>query len=218
MAWLAVERPIVKLYKSSYRLTKRASEIILCLLLMPILAFLFLVIAVFIHLDSPGPIFLTQKRIGKGGRVFSILKFRTRYYSFNGASHRAFVEAFINNKASLPNADEIEEKYFTRVGQFLHKTGLDDLPQLINVFKGEMSFVGPRPIVPREIEAYQTWHTERLAVLPGITGLAQVRGYRNQLLDEVAQYDIEYIEKQSPWLDLKILWWAITSVVFNEKK
>lgn len=217
MTWLAIERPIAKLYKSSYRMTKRAIEIIFCLLMMPILTFLVLVIAVFIHLDSPGPVFLTQKRIGKGGRSFSILKFRTRYYVFDRASNKAFMEAFVNNKASLPNADEIANRYFTRVGQFLHQTGLDDLPQLINVLKGEMSFVGPRPIVPREIEEQQIWHAERLAVLPGITGLAQVRGHRNLLLDEVAEYDIEYIEKQSPWLDLKILWWAITSV-FNGRK
>jgi len=218
MAWVAIERPIVKLFKSSYRMTKRALEIIFCLLMMPILAFLFLVIAVFILLDSPGPVFLTQKRIGKDGRSFSILKFRTRYYTFDQTSQKAFMEAFINDKAGLQNVNELENRYSTRVGRFLRKTGLDDLPQLINVFKGEMSFVGPRPIVPREIEAYQTWTPERLAVLPGITGLAQVQGYKNLLLDEVAQYDIEYVQKQSPWLDLKILWWTINSVVFNEKK
>jgi lipopolysaccharide/colanic/teichoic acid biosynthesis glycosyltransferase len=92
---------------------------------------------------------------------------------------------------------------------------LDELPQLINIFRGEMSLVGPRPNVPWEVEEYKGWHQERLEVLPGITGLAQVRGRSGIVFDEIVQYDIEYIEKQSLGLDLKILWWTFASVLMG---
>ena len=219
MTWLAVDRPIVKLYRSFYRTTKRVTEFIFCLLMMPILVLLAVIIGVAIHLDSPGPVFLIQRRIGKGGQFFNIIKFRTKHYEFGRESHQAFMEAFVDDNGNINSENEsLNKDSITHVGHFLRNTGLDELPQFLNVFKGEMSFIGPRPIVPREIEAYQEWHKERLALLPGITGLAQVRGHNGLVVDEIAQYDIEYIEKQSPWLDVKILWWAITSVIFNGRK
>jgi lipopolysaccharide/colanic/teichoic acid biosynthesis glycosyltransferase len=95
----------------------------------------------------------------------------------------------------------------------LRKSSLDELPQIVNVFKGEMSLVGPRPNVPWEVANYQAWHNKRLAVLPGITGLAQVRGRSCNSFDRIVQYDIEYIEKQSLLMDLKILWWTIPCVL-----
>ena len=98
----------------------------------------------------------------------------------------------------------------------MRKTSLDELPQLINVFKGEMSFVGPRPNVPWEVEEYRGWHKERFEVLPGITGLAQVRGRSGIPFDEIVQYDIEYIRKQSLMLDLQVLWWTVSSVLFGD--
>jgi lipopolysaccharide/colanic/teichoic acid biosynthesis glycosyltransferase len=217
MTWLAVDRPLEKLYRLFYRTIKRILEITFCLLLLPVLTLLILVIAVAIHLDSPGPVFLVQRRIGKGGRYFNIFKFRTRCYGFDQQAQQAFMEAFIDgNKNS--KVESLNNNYITPVGHFLISTGLDELPQLFNVLKGEMSFIGPRPIVPRELEAYQKWHEDRLAVLPGITGLAQIRGHSGLLVDEITQHDIEYIEKQGFWLDLRILWRAVTAVPSIAKK
>jgi lipopolysaccharide/colanic/teichoic acid biosynthesis glycosyltransferase len=103
----------------------------------------------------------------------------------------------------------------TRVGRFLRKISLDELPQVINVLKGEMSLVGPRPNVPWEVEEYQPWHYQRLAALPGITGLAQVKGRSSISFDRIVKYDIEYIEKQSPMWDFKILWWTLSTVLLG---
>jgi lipopolysaccharide/colanic/teichoic acid biosynthesis glycosyltransferase len=186
----------------------------------PFLVPLALFIALMIRLNSPGPILFAQERIGKGGRLFKMFKFRTMYQDVDRDSHRAFMKAFINGQTTVKDGHQVfkpfDRSHLTRVGRLLRKTSLDELPQLINVFRGEMSLVGPRPNVPWEVEEYKGWHKERLEVLPGITGLAQVRGRSGILFDEIVQYDIEYIESQSLWLDLKILWWTVASVVFGK--
>lgn len=132
----------------------------------------------------------------------------------------AFVKAF------LRKPDQREESYkifkpfqaseVTRVGRILRKTSLDELPQILNVLKGEMSVIGPRPNVLYEVEAYQPWHYERLEALPGITGLAQVRGRSSISFDSIARYDIEYAHNLSLWLDLKILWWTVITVFLGK--
>jgi lipopolysaccharide/colanic/teichoic acid biosynthesis glycosyltransferase len=220
MTWLVIERPGVKLYKPYYRTIKRVLEIILCLLLAPFLVPLFLAIAVAIKLGSPGPIFFVQERIGKGGRSFKMIKFRTMHHNLDTSAHRAFMKAFVNGQIQEDNGKTVfkpfEQNQVTRVGRLLRKTSLDELPQLINVFKGEMGLVGPRPNVPWEVEEYRAAHQERLEVLPGITGLAQVRGRSGITFDEIVQYDIEYIEKHCLTLDLKILWWTFASVLFGK--
>jgi lipopolysaccharide/colanic/teichoic acid biosynthesis glycosyltransferase len=110
----------------------------------------------------------------------------------------------------------IRASQVTRVGRILRKTSLDELPQIFNVLKGDMSLVGPRPNVPCEVDAYRSWHHERLEVLPGITGLAQVWGRSGISFDRIVRYDIAYVENQSPALDLKILWWTVLSAVAGE--
>ncbi len=132
----------------------------------------------------------------------------------------AFVKAF------LSKSEQKEEPYrtfkpfqpseVTRVGRILRKTSLDELPQILNVLKGEMSVIGPRPNVLYEVEAYQPWHYERLEALPGITGLAQVRGRSSISFDSIARYDIEYAHNLSLWLDLKILWWTVSAVFLGK--
>jgi lipopolysaccharide/colanic/teichoic acid biosynthesis glycosyltransferase len=107
----------------------------------------------------------------------------------------------------------VTEDQIIRVGRFLRRTSLDEIPQLINVLRGEMSIVGPRPNVPWEVEEYSPWHYERLEVLPGITGLAQVNGRSSLNFNTLVRYDIHYIEKQSLSLDLKIIWWTLMSVI-----
>lgn len=220
MSWVILERPGVKLYKPYYRTIKRCIEVSLCLLLAPFLVTLAIIIAILIRLDSTGPIFFVQERVGKGGRVFKIIKFRTMYHGLDKASHQLFMKAFVNG-----TAQELEElKVFkpfrsedvTLIGRILRKTSLDELPQLINVFRGEMSLIGPRPNVLWEVEEYLGWHKERLEVLPGITGLAQVRGRSGLTFNRIVEYDIEYVEKQSLIMDLKIVWWTVASVLFGK--
>jgi lipopolysaccharide/colanic/teichoic acid biosynthesis glycosyltransferase len=133
----------------------------------------------------------------------------------NGHSdHIAFAKIFVNfqlnNSENSKTYKPVQVSQITRVGRILRKTSLDELPQIFNVLKGEMSLVGPRPNVPWEVEEYKPWHYERLEVLPGITGLAQVRGRSGISFDDIVTYDIEYIEKQSLALDLKILWWTLS--------
>jgi lipopolysaccharide/colanic/teichoic acid biosynthesis glycosyltransferase len=132
----------------------------------------------------------------------------------------AFTKAFVNpqfgNNGNGKVYKPVQNSQVTRVGHILRKTSLDELPQIFNVLKGEMSLVGPRPNVPWEVEEYKLWHYERLEVLPGITGLAQVRGRSGISFDSIVKYDIEYIEKQSLALDLKILWWTVLTVLLRE--
>jgi lipopolysaccharide/colanic/teichoic acid biosynthesis glycosyltransferase len=196
-------------------------DVALCLLALPLALPLLAICALVIHLDSPGPIFFVQERIGKGGRRFRLFKFRTMSHDLDDSSHRDFMKAFVNGRIS---DDEdggaiykpVQSSQVTRVGRILRKTSLDELPQLINVLRGKMSLVGPRPNVLWEFEEYKGWHNERLEVLPGITGLAQVRGRSGISFDSIVKYDIEYIERQSPTLDLKILWWTASSVIFGK--
>ena len=220
MTWLIIERPGVKLYKPYYRTSKRALELTFCLLMAPFIVPLTLIIAAIIRLNSAGPVFFTQQRIGKGGRSFKMIKFRTMYHDIDRTTHQTFMRAFVNGKVEAKDGRQVfkpfDSDHVTPIGRILRKTSLDELPQLINVFRGEMSLIGPRPNVHYEVEAYKGWHKERLEVLPGITGLAQVRGRSGIRFDQIVQYDIEYIEKQSLWLDLKILWWTVASVLFGQ--
>ncbi len=140
----------------------------------------------------------------------------------NGNRHGAFARAFAlpkpgnngngNGKVYKP----IQASQVTRIGRILRKTSLDELPQIFNVLKGEMSLVGPRPNVPWEVDEYRPWHYERLEVLPGITGLAQVRGRSGISFDSIVQYDIEYVEQQSLGMDLRILWRTVSTVLFGK--
>ncbi len=219
MTWLVIERRGVKLYKPYYQTTKRIVETLLCLAAIPFLLPIGLIIALAIRLDSPGPVFFVQERVGKGGRLFKMIKFRTMHYKIDDSSHRLFMQQYVSGQISANGSQKVFKPFraeqVTRVGRLLRKTSLDELPQLINVLKGEMSLVGPRPNVRWEVEAYHGWHIERLEVLPGITGLAQVRGRSGITFDQIVRYDVEYIEQQSLKLDLLILWWTFASVLFG---
>jgi lipopolysaccharide/colanic/teichoic acid biosynthesis glycosyltransferase len=129
---------------------------------------------------------------------------------------KAYINGDLDRKAGGTKPDlhkPFRETQVTRVGRILRKTSLDELPQVFNVLRGEMGLVGPRPNVPWEVEAYLVWHIERLECLPGITGLAQVRGRSGLTWDQMARYDIAYLRNKSLWLDLKILWWTVASTV-----
>ena len=220
MDLVIINQPRVFLYRKGYQIAKRVMDLALCLLAMPLVLPLLALCVLAIRIDSLGPVLFVQERIGKGGRRFRMYKFRTMQHNLDDSHHRDFLKAFVNGRVG---GDEnggalykpFQASQITRVGRILRKTSLDELPQLINVLRGEMSLVGPRPNVPWEFEEYRGWHKERLEILPGITGLAQVRGRSGITFDSIVKYDIEYIEKQSLAMDLKVLWWTAISVLFG---
>ncbi len=221
MDLMIINQPRVFPYRKGYQIAKRAMDVALSLLAMPLALPLLVICVLAIRLDSPGPVLFVQERIGKGGRRFRMYKFRTMQHKLDDSHHRDFMKAFVNGQISANENGRaiykpVQDSQVTRVGRILRKISLDELPQLINVLNGEMSLVGPRPNVSWEVEAYRGWHQERLEVLPGITGLAQVRGRSGITFDSIVKYDIEYIERRSLALDLKILWWTLISVFLGE--
>lgn len=213
-----VSRPYVFPQRTAYRLVKRVMDISIVVLALPLLLPLMALCALAVRLNSPGPVLFVQERAGKGGRRFRMYKFRTMQHNLDNSAHKDFMRAFVNGEIGKNGSGKkiykpFQEAQVTRVGKVLRKTSLDELPQLINVLKGEMSLVGPRPNVPWEVEEYRGWHKERLEVLPGITGLAQVRGRSGISFDSIVKYDIEYVEKQNLLMDLNILGLTVLSVI-----
>ena len=192
----------------SYLLAKRAFDLLVCLASMPVVLPLFLLCALAVRIDSPGPILFSQLRTGQHGTRFRMFKFRTMVQD---AEELKATFAHLN-VLPFPDFKIPDDPRITRVGKFLRKTSLDELPQVINLLKGEMSLVGPRPtsFAP---STYDLWHTERLEVAPGITGLWQVKGRNAMTFDERLRLDIHYIENMSFRLDLKIIWWTVSSVL-----
>lgn len=217
---LAPERTIESPYQHWYPTAKRAMDLALCIAILPLAIPVMLMISMLILIDSGGPIFFVQERVGRNRRVFRMYKFRTLKPGYDARLGREFMQAFVRGQTGLADGDggrriykPIGQSQVTRVGRVLRRTSLDELPQIFNVLRGEMSLVGPRPYIPWEVEAFRDWHYERLKVLPGITGLAQVRGRSGISFDEIVRHDIEYIRKQSLKLDLRILGWTLLSVL-----
>lgn len=182
---------------------------------------LFLVIALAVKATSRGPVFFRQERLGLNGRPFSFLKFRSMYTDSDSGAHRAYITRYIHdqkNAAVEPGVFKLTgDARVTPIGQFLRRTSLDELPQFINVLKGEMSLVGPRPPIPYECELYDIWHRTRLlSCKPGITGLWQVTGRSRTTFDEMVRMDLRYIRERSLGLDLKILFMT-PKAVFSGK-
>ena len=218
MDLIVINQPRVFPRRTLYQRSKRIIDIVLCLLILPLALPLMILSAAAIYIESHGSVLFIQKRIGKGGRIFNLYKFRTMTTNPDHTKNNAFMKAYV--RGEVQNGDNGKKTYkpdqdqhILNVGRILRKTSLDEFPQFINVLKGEMSIVGPRPNVPWEVEEYRNWHHERLEVLPGITGLAQVRGRSGLDFNSLVRNDIEYIEKQSLALDLKILWWTLTTVI-----
>lgn len=216
-----VRHPKTIRYGLPYHFMKRALDLFIILLAFPFVLPLMALVALLVRLDSSGPALFKQDRVGKDGRIFRIYKFRTMQHNLDDSYHRAFMKAFVKGEMGQGNGDKVVYKPFsksqvTRIGRILRKTSLDELPQLFNVLKGEMSLVGPRPNVVYEVEAYKNWHMERLSVLPGLTGLAQVNGRSSISFDDITRYDIEYARNQNLWMDVQILWKTFASVVAKE--
>jgi len=196
-----------------FRIMKRAMDIAGSLLALILLSPAFLIIAAAIKTTSEGPIFFRQRRMGQHGKSFIFLKFRSMFVNNDAGVHREYVQQLIAGKAAKHcdgNGDGVykltKDPRITRVGAFLRKTSLDEIPQFFNVLIGEMSLVGPRPPVPYEVEAYDIWHRRRLLeAKPGITGLWQVCGRSRVKFDDMVRLDLQYARTWSPWMDVKIL-------------
>jgi len=195
------------------RAMKRGTDICGSLLLLIVLSPVFFAIAAAIKLTSRGPVLFRQQRIGEHGKAFTFLKFRSMYVNNDASQHKEYVRKLIAGQADQQTNAEGEgifkltnDPRITPVGNFLRRTSLDELPQFLNVLRGDMSLVGPRPPEPYEVETYATWHRRRvLEAKPGITGLWQVQGRSRVGFDEMVRLDLRYARNCSPWLDLKIL-------------
>jgi lipopolysaccharide/colanic/teichoic acid biosynthesis glycosyltransferase len=203
-----------------YHAGKRAFDVTLSLLALVLLSPVCALVAGLIKLDSAGPVFFRQTRLGLGGKPFTFYKFRTMQHNCDNNVHQNYVQALIRNEVTdnagaAPDGGYklVKDSRITRVGTILRKTSLDEIPQLFNVLKGEMSLVGPRPPLPYEVEVYQDWHKKRLDVIPGITGLWQVQGRSRVSFDEMVRMDLDYAAQSSLWLDLKIIVLTIPAVL-----
>jgi len=200
--------------RKTFRLVKRMMDVLGSLLALVLFSPIFVCAALAVKVTSKGPIFFRQCRIGQHGNSFVFLKFRSMYVNNDASVHKEYVQRLIAGKADKHPSDGngqgvyklTKDSRITRVGAFLRKTSLDELPQFINVLKGEMSLVGPRPPVPYEVEAYDIWHRRRLLeAKPGITGLWQVSGRSRVTFDDMVRLDLHYARTWSPWTDIKIL-------------
>ena len=192
--------------------TKRVMDVLLASLFMGVFCVPILFISFLIRLTSPGPILYGHQRMGFGGRPFSFLKFRTMVQNADDLLH----ELKAKSDRGGPVFKMKKDPRITAIGRYLRRYSIDELPQLINVLKGEMSLVGPRPQVLWETESYSEWARKRLNVLPGITGLWQVSGRAELTFEEMIEMDIYYIEHWSPGLDIKILLKTIPAVLMGK--
>lgn len=193
-----------------YLLYKRILDVALTLLLLPLLSLFCLAVAVLIRLDTEGPVLFKQKRVGWNGVEFYVYKFRSMYHNVDEAIHRQAMKLYmngeaLNNGASGNSHKLVDDPRVTRVGRFIRKTSIDELPQFINVLRGEMSLVGPRPPIPYEVEDYSMRQRLRLCGKPGLTGFWQVYGRSRVPFAEMVEMDIAYLQRQSIWLDLKLI-------------
>lgn len=200
--------------KTVARIIKRTMDIIGSLMALVLATPILIAVSVLIKLTSKGPVLFRQERVGQGGRRFTFLKFRSMHVANDHTIHKEYVRQFIAGTNGTANGNGKRDTVYkltndpriTGIGRFLRRTSLDELPQFINVLRGDMSLVGPRPPIPYEFETYQIWHRSRLtAVKPGITGLWQVRGRSRTRFDEMVRLDLQYARSWSLWLDVKIL-------------
>ena len=211
-----------------YEPVKRILDIIVASVGLVLFFPLWLLIAIAIKVTSPGPILYVADTVGKDGRIFPFYKFRTMRNDSDEAPHKQYLARFVEKNEPytiIRREDGSEERVYkivndsrvTRIGRILRATGLDEAPQLLNVLKGEMSMVGPRPPRVAEYEHYEDWHKQRLTVMPGITGLYQVTARSVVPFDEVVRIDLEYIRKRSLRLDLRIMLLTPINVIILRK-
>jgi lipopolysaccharide/colanic/teichoic acid biosynthesis glycosyltransferase len=209
-------------FKPAYLRAKRLLDILVTLLLLPLLCVLMVLIALAICLDSPGPIFFRQTRIGQRGKAFTLLKFRSMTVDHDQTLHRAAARQFIQGQQLNPGASNANlyklatDQRITRVGRFIRKTSLDELPQFIHVLRGEMSLVGPRPPLAYEVELYSPDDHLRLCGKPGLTGRWQVYGRSRVPFDTMVQMDLAYLREQSLLRDIHLMLLTIPVILSGQ--
>ena len=220
--------PMVRLFREplsdAQRFIKRLSDLVLAAAAAIVSFPLWVLISILIKLDSKGPILFKQERVGMDGRVFLCFKFRSMCFDSDESLHRVAYQKNIDGHETANAGDDNnpifgkvkDDPRITRIGRWLRRTSIDELPQILNVFRGEMSIVGPRPPIPYEVEEYDIWHRKRLDMKPGITGLWQVSGRNRLTFDEMVRVDLYYIENWSLLLDAKIILLTIPAVVRGE--
>ena len=190
---------------------KRAMDIVCSGMVLVLFSPIFLLTAILIKVVSPGPVFFKQARVGHGGKLFFCWKFRTMKVDADTSVHEQHVRGLIKKQASnfdekpMVKLDSDDDYRIIPFGRILRESALDELPQLINVLRGEMSLVGPRPCITYEAQEYLPWHRERFDAVPGLTGLWQVSGKNKTTFTEMMRFDIAYEKQKSLWLDLKLL-------------
>ena len=212
----AREERAIRTYKM-----KRVFDVIIASLGLLIATPFAAIIALLIKASSPGPVLFKQPRVGKDGKIFTFYKFRSMSVGNDDSRHRQYIKLFIEGKEEELKKLQGGKKLYkmtsddrvTAVGKFLRRTSLDELPQLLNVIKGEMSMVGPRPHLAYEVELYKEWHRRRLEGLPGITGWWQIHGRSRVAFDKAVEMDIWYLERQSLILDIRIMCRTITKAI-----
>ena len=208
--------PMIKLFeeplRGPQRVLKRGMDIAVALSLLLLSLPLWVVLAILIKLESKGPIFLRQERVGMDGKMFLMIKFRSMKDGADDEAHRELMKRMIEGEDANQGTKERpmygkvkDDPRLTRIGSWMRRYSLDELPQVLNVFIGQMSMVGPRPPILYEVRQYKDWHRARFHVKPGITGLWQVSGRNRLHFEEMVRLDIFYIENWSPWLDIKIM-------------
>jgi lipopolysaccharide/colanic/teichoic acid biosynthesis glycosyltransferase len=195
----------------SYQRIKRILDIIFTLLILLPLCIVIAIVAVFIRFDSAGPILFRQKRVGRNGVEFNILKFRSMYVNSDDSRHRESIAKYMNGQrlgegaANDLSYKDVDDPRVTKVGRFLRKTSIDELPQFFNVLRGEMTLVGPRPPLPFEVDCYSPHDMLRLSGKPGLTGPWQVYARSQVPFQDMVELDIAYLQRQALWEDLKLI-------------
>jgi lipopolysaccharide/colanic/teichoic acid biosynthesis glycosyltransferase len=184
---------------------KRGIDVALCIVALPLLCLVAAVMCVIVKLASPGPVLFRQERVGYKGSRFMCYKFRTMVVNADSRSHQVYYDSLLSSRTSMVKLDAKGDSRLIPGAWLLRATGLDELPQIINVFRREMCIVGPRPCLPYEFEKYEAWQRERFNSVPGLTGLWQVSGKNRTSFEEMIRLDIRYSEARSLSLDLRII-------------
>jgi len=171
------------------------------------------VVALMVRIDSRGPVFFRQERLGRDGRPFRMWKFRSMYHNSDDGRHRDAASAWFAAQPAGNGYKSLADPRITRVGRFLRRTSLDEIPQLFNVLTGDMSLVGPRPAIAYELTHYQPWYFERQRVKPGMTGLWQVSGRDTVSAQDMMALDVRYVREHTLWLDFRILFLTVPALL-----
>lgn len=196
-----------------YEFLKRAVDVTCCVVLMPALLPVLLALALAVRLSSPGPVFYREQRVGRAGKLFTIFKFRSMYTKEHLRDVLRYTECEVIQLRRRQDQKHIHDPRVTSVGRYLRKLSLDELPQLINVLRGEMSLVGPRPVVVAELQRYGARAYFYKLTVPGVTGLWQVSGRNDVSYEHRVQLDVAYCSEWSPWLDTKIFFRTVPAVL-----